>query len=295
MGGQRDVLHAQHRIVVRRRFLLQHVERGMRDPAFLQRLDQRFLVHGGAAAGVDEDRGLLHLPEMLFAEHVVHLGPRRRMHRDEVGLRQHFGQGRRDHAVVGNQRFLDEGIVGHHPQAERRGAFGHRARHPAERDEAERLSHQPRNLQQRRAALGPAAGAHHLVLLDQAAKAGQQQHHGVVGDFLDEGVGNVGDGNAARGRGLDVDAVDADAAERDDLAVFQRIDDGLGDRHALGVDRIGGLGGGDEFRLVGRRLDDLGADRIERLLLIIVAAAGDRETRALRRHHPEFRHFLLPI
>ena len=198
------------------------------------------------------------------------------------------------HAVIGDQRLLDERIVGHHPQAERRSAFGHRARHPAERDEPQRLPHQPRDFQQRGTALGPAALAHHLVLLDQPAKAGQQQHHGVVGDFLDEGVGDVGDGNAARGGRLDVHAVDADAAERDDLAVLQRIDDGLRDRHALGVDGIRGPGGGDEFRLVGRRLDDLGVDRIERLLLISVAAAGDRETRALRRHHPEFRHFAAP-
>lgn len=42
-----------------------------------------------------------------------------------------------------------------------------------------------------------------------------------------------------------------------------------GDRHALGVDRVRGLRGGDEFCLVGRRLDDLGADRIERLLSIV--------------------------
>ena len=266
----------------------------MRDPALLQRLDQRFLVDGRAAAGIDEDGGLLHLPEVLLAEHVVHLGPRRGMHRQEIRLRQHFRQGRRDDAMIGNQRFLDEGIIGDHPQAERGGALGDRARHPAERDEAERLPHQPRDLQQGRAALGPAAGADHLVLLDQPAKAGQQQHHGVVGDFLDEGVGDVGDGDAARGSGFDVDAVDADAAERDDLAVFERVDDRFGDRHALGIDGIGVAGGGDEFRLIGRRLDDLGADRVERLFLIIIAAAGDRETRAFRRHHPEFRHFLLP-
>jgi hypothetical protein len=98
---------------------------------------------------------------------------------------------------------------------------------------------EPRNLQERRPSLAPASLAHHLVLLDDAAEARQQQRHGVIGDFLDEGVGHVGDGNAARGRRLDVDAVDADAAERDDLAVFQGIDDGLGDRHALGVDGVG--------------------------------------------------------
>ena len=89
----------------------------------------------------------------------------------------------------------------------------------------------------------------------------------MVGDFLDEGIGHVGDGNAARGGGFHVDAVDADRAQRDDLAVFERVDDRFGDRHALGIDGIGGAGGGDEFRLVGRRLDDLGADRVERLFL----------------------------
>ena len=93
-----------------------------------------------------------------------------------------------------------------------RGALRHRARDAAEGDEAERLAHQPRDFQERRAALRPAAFAHHLVLLDQAAEAGQQQRHGVIGDLLDEGVGHVGDGNAARGRRLHVDAVDADAS-----------------------------------------------------------------------------------
>ena len=39
----------------------------------------------------------------------------------------------------------------------------------------------------------------------------------------------------------------------------------FGDRDALGVDRVRGLRGGDELGLVGRRLDDLGVDRIERL------------------------------
>ena len=295
MGGQRDIVHAQHRVVVGWRLLLQHVERGVRDPAFLQRLDQRLLIDGGAASGVDEDRALLHLLEMVFAKHVMHLGARRGMHRHEIRLRQHFGQRRRQHAVVGNQHLLDEGIVGHHPKAKGRGALGDRTRHPAERDEAERLAHQAWDFQQRRTALGPAAFADHLVLLDQPAKTCKQQHHGVVGDFLDKGVGDVGDGNAARGGRLDVHAVDADAAERDDLAVFEGIDDRLRDRQALGVDGIGSPGGGDKFRLIGWRLDDLGADRIERFFFKRVTATGNGETRAFRRHHLEFRHFLLPI
>src|SRR4029079_11814383 len=103
------------------------------------------------------------------------------------------------------------------------------------------------------------------------------------------------DGNATCGGGLHIDTVHADRAERDDLAALQRVDDRLGDWDALGVDGVGVFRAGDELSLVGRGLDDLGVDRIERLALVGIVAARDREARALRRHHPVFRHFLLPI
>src|SRR5579859_1074540 len=117
----------------------------------------------------------------------------------------------------------------------------------------------------------------------------------MVGHFLDEGVRNVGDGNAARGRGLDVDAVDADAAERDHPALLEAVDDLLGDRDALGVDRIGIFCGCDEARFIGRRFDDLGADRRELLELIAIATAGYREARTFWRHYLELRHTALPL
>src|SRR5882724_11290709 len=173
-------------------------------------------------------------------------------------------------------------------------ALGFGTRHAPERYEPKRLPHQPWDLEQGRTALGPASVPNHLVLYDQAAKARQQQHHGVIGHFLDERVGDVGDGNTARGRRLDVHAVDADGAERDNLAVFEGIDDRLRNPHALAVDGIGGPGCGDKLRLIGRRLDDLGADRIERFTLQGVTPAGNRETRAFRRHHFEFRHCFSP-
>ena len=49
----------------------------------------------------------------------------------------------------------------------------------------------------------------------------EDQPHRMVGDFLDKGVGAVGDRDALGGRRLDIDRVDADAAERDDLAALQ--------------------------------------------------------------------------
>src|SRR5260370_39406383 len=147
VGRQRDVLHAQHRVVVRRRLLLQNVERGQRDPAFLAGLDQRLFIHGRTAAGIDENGARLHLLEVLFSEHVVNLLARRRMHRYEIGLRQHLRQGSREYAMIGNQRLGNKGIIGHHPKPEGCGALGYGARHAPERYEAQCLPHQPRNLE----------------------------------------------------------------------------------------------------------------------------------------------------
>ena len=145
-------------------------------------------------------------------------------------------------------------------QAEGLGAARGGAGDAAEADEAQRLAHQARDRQQLRAAFGPAALAHHAVLLDAAAMRGQQQHHRVVGDFLDEGVGAVGDRDALRGGGGDIDVVHADGAERDVAALGQRVDHRRGELHALGVDGIGVRRGGDEAVLGRRAFDDLGVE-----------------------------------
>src|SRR4051812_37867716 len=76
MGREGHVLHPQQRVVVGGRLGLQHIQRGMGDPAFLQRLDQRFLVHRRAAADIHEDRGLLHPAEVLFPQHMGAFRPR---------------------------------------------------------------------------------------------------------------------------------------------------------------------------------------------------------------------------
>ena len=44
-----------------------------------------------------------------------------------------------------------------------------------------------------------------------------------------------------------------------------------------------------------RDLYDLGAKRIKRFFLVCITPTGHREAGALRRHHPELRHLLLPI
>ena len=167
--------------------------------------------------------------------------------------------------------------MSHQVQAERLGASGGGASDAAEGDEAKRHALQTRHLQHLRPAFRPAAFAHHAVLVERAAVRGQQQHHRVVGDFLDEGVGAIGDGDALLGGGGDIDIVDADGAERDVPAFVQRHDHRSSELHGLGVDRIGALGGGNKARFGGGTFDDFGVKTLERLHLVAIAATGDRE------------------
>ena len=146
---------------------------------------------------------------------------------------------------------------------------------------------QSRDFQQGRPPLGPAPVAHHPVLLDQPAMGGEDQGHRMVGDLLNEGVGAIGDRDALGGRRLDIDRVDPDAAERDDFAALQPVDHLSSDRPALGIERVGLLGGGGEFILgASRDLVDLGVDRRQRLHLVAVAAAGDGKAGTRRCRDP---------
>src|ERR1700730_18165692 len=110
----------------------------------------------------------------------------------------------------------------------------------------------------------------------------------MIGDLVDEGVGAIGDRDALLRRRLDIDRVDADAAERDDLAATQPVDHLFGYPPPFSVKRVG----------VPRRRDELvfgawpdfeylGLDRRQRLHLVSVVAGG-REAGAGRRRDPEF-------
>ena len=79
---------------------------------------------------------------------------------------------------------------------------------------------------------------------------------------------------ATRRRRGDVHGVDADAAERDDLAALEPVDDALRDRPILRVEGVGVARGRHELVVgLGGDLDDLGAERGERLHLELVARA----------------------
>ncbi len=112
-----------------------------------------------------------------------------RVHPDDVGALQQLVVADRLDAVVGHHQLLDIGIVGQHLEAERRGALGDGAGDVAERDEAQGHAHEARELIEHAAGPCPFALTHHLVLHHEAPPARQDEGHGVVGHFLDEGVG----------------------------------------------------------------------------------------------------------
>ena len=165
----------------------------------------------------------------------------------------------------------------------------------AEGDQAQGHAPQARDLQQGRPPLGPAPVADHPVLLDQPAMGGEDQGHRVVGDLLDESVGTIGDRNAFYRCRLDIDRVDADAAQGDDFAALQPVDHLFGNASPLGVERIGLARSGEELVLgSGRDLEDFGVDWRERLHLVAVAAAGDGKAGSCRRRDPELGQNSLP-
>ena len=117
----------------------------------------------------------------------------------------------------------------------------------------------------------------------------------MIGHFLDEGVGDVGYRNAAGRCRRDINRVNPDGTERNDAAPLQPVDNALGDRHALGIERIGIARCGDEGVLgPGGNLDDFGIESLQGFHLELVAGTGHGETVRARGDDLELGHGHLP-
>ena len=85
MRGGDDVAHREQAIG-HLGLMLEHVETGAGDLAFLQGARECRLVDNRPARGVDEKGRGLHQRELALADLMMGLRFERRMHRDEVGL-----------------------------------------------------------------------------------------------------------------------------------------------------------------------------------------------------------------
>ena len=83
-----DIGQVQQRVVGGDRLLLEHVEAGGADLAAAEALEERVLLLGLAAGGVDEDHPVLHLRDGLAVDHVMRLGRVRRVAGHDVRLAQ---------------------------------------------------------------------------------------------------------------------------------------------------------------------------------------------------------------
>ena len=118
------------------------------------------------------------------------------------------------------------GVVGHHVGAERGQPGGDQLPDTAQPDHADGLA-EDLGAGERRPL--PGAFAQRRVGRGDLARGGQQQRHRVLGGAVDVRRRRVDHQHAARGGGVDVDVVQADAGARDDLEL------GRGGEH-LGVD-----------------------------------------------------------
>ena len=235
------------------RFGLEHVQRGARDMARIERVLERGLVDQPAACAVDDTHALLGLGQIFAAQYVAGLVGQRRVQRDEVGLRQqrveiglfhaHFdGAFRRQERVKGDDL---------HFQAQR--AAGDDRADIARADQAQRLAgdfHAHEAVFRPQALLGLRIGFGNL------ARQREDQRDGMFsgGDRVAER--RVHDDHAL-GRGVgDVDIVDADASAANDLEVGGGVENVLGhlgrgpDGKAViladhGLQLFGGLAGDD--------------------------------------------------
>ena len=176
------------------RLLHEHVEARARDMARDQQVADGQLVDQAAAGAVDDAHALLGLHQVGPREDVLGLLSERRVHRDEVGARQHLLQRCLLYAELGRSLVAQERVVGHHAHLEADGALGDDRADVAASDQAQRLEAE--------------LGAHELVLFPLAGlRAGIGLRH-LTGDgeHQRDGVFRRGDGVAER-RVHDDDAV----------------------------------------------------------------------------------------
>ncbi len=222
------------------------------------------LVDQAAAGGVDDDHAGLGLGQRLLADQARGLLGLRQVHRDEVGAAQQLVERQQFDAELGGARRRHVRVVGDDVGAERGQPLGHQLADAAEADHADGLAEDlgagerrplPGVLAQRRVGGGDLPGR------------GQQQRQRMLGGAVDVRRRRVDHQHAARGGGVDVDVVQADAGAGDDLQL------GRGGQH-LGVD-----GGGRAhqqrvgFRHRGQQLLSVGA--VDPADFYLVAQGGD--------------------
>ena len=230
--GERTTLSIESRgIVLGGRLLFEHIQAGARNPAFLERLDERGFLDYGAARCVDEVGVGLHEAQGVLVDDVARLFGERRVQGYVVGLGHHFVEGHAGYAALGERFVGDVWVVGDDIQLESLGALSHRAADAPKSEYADGLAVQRADCVGR--ARRPCVGANVAVQVDDAAVEREKQGHSLIRHFARPQVGDVDHGDALLGGGFHVDDIVAHAGSQHDLALRQRL------QHAARHRRLG--------------------------------------------------------
>ena len=211
MGGQQNVGRFAQRVVRRQGLDHERVERGSRNPAFVQSTGKRRLIHQRAAGGVDEVSAFFHRAQLRLSKQAAVLGCQCRVQGKEIALGEEFLE--RDKLHADHSRFgIGLDVITEQSHVESGGAPGDRAADAATAEDAERL------VEHIMAPNTPPEPGAHVEMTDvHPPGQRQQQREGEVGHGLVEQPGRIGDHDARSSGSGHVDGVVADAPAGNDL------------------------------------------------------------------------------
>ena len=213
MRGQNHVLHVQQRTGGSQGFRLEDVQPRRRDPTFPQRPDQGLLVHDRSPAGVDEHGVRLHRLQLRFTDQVPGTRIQGRVQGDEIGLGKQALHLDRTGAFGPDRLRFQQGIAGQDPQLETLHLASHATGDAAEADQAQGVS--PQMPAMNVLAAFPASLSQGAVMRYDLADHGKQQTDGMVGHFVEDGGGGVGDNDALPGGRLHRNVVETASCPQD--------------------------------------------------------------------------------
>jgi len=208
---------------ISRRLLGKHVERRTADPARLESVVERALVHDPATGTVDQKRPRAHRRELVRAEQASCLGREGCVQGDDVGSPEQLLETERLDPDPRRDSWSEEGVVGDDLHLERARPGGDLLADPAQPDDAQGFAAElgpdealpvPLALLQR-----PVGGGH-------VARERQQQGERVLDGGEQIGPRNVEHEDAPSGRGVQVDVVDPDTGAPDDPEARRLVEHG---------------------------------------------------------------------
>ena len=201
-------------MILRKRLVFEHINRGPRDNAFLHRRREICLADDAAACTVHEAYAFLHPTHLLHRDHAACLLCQRHMHGDEIRRCKDIIERADGHAERLGPLFINIGIVSDHVHLKGKRTLRHTAPDASHADDAEGLAAE---LHADISLAVPAARVHRRVSRGDVARQREHHCHRMLRRCDRIASGGVDDDDAALRRRLYIDVVNANAGAPDDL------------------------------------------------------------------------------